>query len=129
MATTEQASFMLDRFEPSAPGELQVAGVWARVDRRDLTNAALILHTEQGVQRLEALRAEVRGIRRWRAVFAWDGDAAAIERAELQLGGNLVVALPAPSASRREFRRSQLVRRVEPDVAPAASRAPAPDGD
>ena len=62
----------------------------------------------------------------WRASFAWDGDPAAVESAELELGRRLVVELPRPRRRRRRTSDSVLGPST---AAAAAAAAPAPAGD
>lgn len=113
MAITDQISFTLLRFEWTPPDRLDVVGSWAGVDQGDLSQAALVLHGRSGTHRLEAVRGSFDSMRNWSAVFAWDGDPASIERAEVMLGRSLVVELPASNSkqTRRRFRRTSLTVR------------------
>lgn len=117
MATTDEATFSLERFESTAPSRLRVGGGWTGIDRRSLTEPALILHAQDGSERVDVVESIVGGLRHWVATFSWDGEPATIQRAQLELAGSLVVELPVPpsSAGRRRFGRTRIaVREVEP---------------
>ncbi len=128
MATTEQVSFTLLRFEWTPPDQLDVAGAWTGIDRSDLTDATLVLHGRGSMHRLEAIRGVSNNSRNWSAGFAWRGDPESIERAELVLGSSLVVELPASNSkqARRRFGRTQLPVRelAEQRSHPASDPAP-----
>ena len=128
MAATEQVSFTLLRFEWTPPDQLDVAGAWTGVDRSDLTDATLVLYGRGGLHRLEAVRGVSQSSRNWSAGFAWSGDPAAIERAELVLGDSLVVELPSSNSkqARRRFGRMQLPVRELGEQRAVAARDAAP---
>jgi DNA repair exonuclease SbcCD ATPase subunit len=119
--TAKHAAFVMEQFRVVAPGRLEVEGRWEGVHGVDLDRAVLML---QGAGRRD--RVEADAVRRtpntWRAVFAWDGEPAAIDRAQLEVGDRLLVEIRArPSARRRLGRAASPVLPLEP-------RARAEDG-
>lgn len=121
MTITDEASFGLERFESTGAGTLRVAGAWNGIGRRPLGEPTLILVGPQGSERMDALEGAPGNPRHWSATFPWGGDPATIQRAELELGGNLLIELPAPPSpvGHRRFGRTLIpVREVAPaDVA------------
>jgi hypothetical protein len=106
MAVREVA-FELECFE-WADDRLEVAGRWKGLGRRGLARPVLTVDTEAGRRkRLVALPGGQFGTaaESWRAAFDWPGDPAEITRAELEVGGNVVVDLPLPDRRRRRRRR------------------------
>jgi len=125
MAIAEQLSFTLVRFEWTPPDRLDVAGAWSGIERGDLSDVTIVLHCRGSMHRLEAVRGVFNNPRNWSVGFAWRGDPASVERAELVLGGSLVVELPSGSKQvRRRFGRTALaVRALEQQSVPAAGSA------
>jgi hypothetical protein len=126
VTTTDQAAFLLDRFQWTAPGRLHVEGAWTAIERNRLMDPVLVVGTDDGDRRLEAVQDVATNVRRWSAVFPWEADAGEIRRAELQLGAGPVVELPLPtvdSSQRRHGRTRLAVRGV------AHGGAPSPDGE
>jgi uncharacterized protein (DUF4415 family) len=69
-------------------------------------------------RRLQALPSgQPAGEQPWRAAFAWDGNGATVERAELELGRRLVVELPPPRRPRSRRRGGQTAALPTPAVA------------
>jgi hypothetical protein len=118
VASTDQVTFLLDRFEWTAPGRLRVAGAWSGVPRRDLEEPALIVHSGREVHRLQVIDGVLNRTRHWLATFPWEGDPAAIEGATLEVSGSFVVDLPVPQrgSGQRRFGRTRLaVREIGPE--------------
>src|SRR5690349_19861939 len=93
--------FDVERCAWTAPDRLEVAGRWFGVRGWRFVRPTLDLDGPDGRRRLLALLehkpwAPAEG-EPWIAAFAWEGDPADIERAELTVTPNLAVELPAPS--------------------------------
>jgi len=113
VASTDQVTFLLDRFEWTAPGQLRVAGAWNGVPRRDLEDPTLIVRSGSGVHRLQVIDGVVNRTRHWLATFPWGEDPASIEAATLEVSGSFVVELPVPQRGlgHRRFGRARLAVR------------------
>jgi chromosome segregation ATPase len=129
MSSVGELVFALERFEATDADRLEVVGRWQGLEGRRLGRPVLTVLTEGGRRRrltalpggqLTATGADAP----WRASFAWDGDPASVESAELELGRRLVVELPRP----RRRRRRSVDSGLRPSTAVAAD-APAPIGD
>jgi hypothetical protein len=123
MAFTDEVTFSLQRFELTLGGGLRVAGAWSGIERRLLGQPTLVLHGEQGSERVKAIDGMLGSLRQWSADFPWKGDPGAIQSAALELGGGLMVELPAPSTSggQRRFARTPIpLKEVEPAAGGAA---------
>ncbi|HEX4692005.1 MAG TPA: hypothetical protein VH276_15025 [Solirubrobacteraceae bacterium] len=129
MSSLGELVFALERFEATDADRLEVVGRWQGLEGRRLGRPVLTVLTEGGRRRrltalpggqLTATGSEAP----WRASFAWDGDPASVESAELELGRRLVVELPRPRRRRR--------RAIDPGLGPstagsaAAAAQPAP---
>jgi hypothetical protein len=115
MAQMAEVVFALERFEHADEDRLEVVGRWEGLEGRRMGRAVLTVVEAGGRRRrLNALPGGQLGSAQWRASFAWSGDVASVERAELELGRRLVVELPPPRRRRR--RPSQRTG----DAAPAA---------
>jgi hypothetical protein len=103
MAHVGDVVFALERFEWSAEDRLEVVGRWDGLQGRRMGRPALTVVESSGRRRrLHALPGgQLSGEQPWRASFAWDGNGATVERAELELGRRLVVELPPPRRPRR----------------------------
>src|SRR4051794_17437570 len=128
MSTTDQATFALDRFEWTAARRLEVAGRWwSGLEGQEQATPVLALRAGGRVHQLPPIPESVGGSlasgKRWHAVFAWDGEPAEIEGAELAIGSHLVIELPAPRSSRRRFGRLLLPVREVAGEEPAATAA------
>src|SRR5690242_17409797 len=102
MSTVREVGFELERFEWSGE-RLEVIGRWSGLRGRRLSRPVLILDAGGRRVRLNALPGgQLRaGIDEpWRAAFAWDGGEEDLSGAELEIGRNLVVELPAPRRRR-----------------------------
>ena len=100
MASVEDVSFELERFEWTADDTLEVVGKWngLRPGRR-LTRPALTIDSGGRTHRVTGT-AELQG-EDWHATFEWDGSRGDVAGAELELGRSLVVELPPPRRRRR----------------------------
>jgi hypothetical protein len=119
MATKEQASFRLVRFERTPPDRLMLVGAWDGVDKSTLARVTLALHTVNGTERLEPVGNGVVQVENWWAVFSWRGDPRSVKRIELELGSTHVVDLPTFDTGRSRRRPAPqwrlMVREVEPE--------------
>ena len=100
MASVEDVSFELERFEWTVDDTLEVVGKWngLRPGRR-LTRPALTIDSGGRTHRING-SAELQGDD-WHATFDWDGSRGDVAGAELELGRSLVVELPPPRRRRR----------------------------
>jgi hypothetical protein len=103
MAQAGEVVFALERFELTAADQLEVVGRWEGLGGRRMGRPVLtVVDTAGRRRRLNALPGgPASGEQPWRAAFAWEGDVATVERAELELGRRLVVELPPPRRRRR----------------------------
>ena len=122
MTFTDEVTFSLQRFELTLGGGLRVAGAWSGIERRLLGQPTLVLHGEQGSERVKVVDGMLGSLRQWSADFPWKGDPEAIQGAALELGGGLMVELPAPSPAggQRRFARTLIPLK---EVGPAAGGA------
>jgi hypothetical protein len=113
MAVTDP-SFVVERFGP-AGDRIEVAGHWHGLRGRRFVRPVLWLHRGDTRRRLVAVLDHKPWAADdgdpWLAAFAWDGGALDAERAELEVGRELVVQLPLPG-------------RKAPPSAPARARQP-----
>ena len=116
MASTDQVTFLLDRFEWTPPGQLRLAGAWNGVPRRELEDPILIVRSGRAVHRLQVIDGVLNRTRHWLATFPWEGDPASIEAAMLEVSGSFVVELPVPQrgTGHRRFGRTRLAAREIP---------------
>jgi hypothetical protein len=101
IAVTEPA-FMVERFEPDGQ-RLEVSGHWRGLRGRRFVRPVLWLyHGEDHRQRLVAVLDhkpwEAGEGDQWVAAFPWTGGKLDVERAELEVGRELVVELPVPGS-------------------------------
>jgi hypothetical protein len=114
----EPAVFLLERFAWDGPDRLRVSGCWEVGESPTTEPTTLVVRSGDATHRLAALpecSAQTRGDgRRWSAAFAWPDAPAAFERAELEIGGALIIDLPQARSKRlrRSHRRVQ-VRRAD----------------
>ena len=113
IAATEPA-FVVERFEP-AGDRLEVAGHWSGIRGRRFVRPVLWLHQGESRRRLVAVLdhkpwAVVDGDT-WLAAFPWDGEKLVVERAELEVGRELVVELPVPGGKAVAEPRPAVARR------------------
>ncbi|MEK6228128.1 MAG: hypothetical protein AABM31_02215 [Actinomycetota bacterium] len=111
-------TFEVDRFEWTADDRLELAGRWFGVRGRRFLRPTLEVEVDDGNRRLLALLEHkpwtaVDG-EEWVAAFAWQGDPIAAA-AELAVGSDLAVELPAPGTAARKGRKGP--------AKPAAGRA------
>jgi hypothetical protein len=96
-------SFEVERFEWTAGDRLEVAGRWFDVRGRRFLRPTLDVKIDGRSRRLLATLehkpwAADEG-EEWLAAFAWDGEAADIEAAQLTVGPDLAVELAPPAAA------------------------------
>ena len=98
------ARFTLESFDWRTPDRLELSGRFAGVRQRPSSAPVLVVVGATGAHRLPAVPGSLAGSAdeeaSWRAEFVWDGPPVPVEAAELQLGGDLVVSLPEPGATR-----------------------------
>jgi hypothetical protein len=123
---TRTATFELESFSWSGPDRLELTGRFTGLPAAPAAAPVLIVRGADATHRLPAvgdsLAVPPDEGSRWSAEFAWQQPPIPFDGAELDLGGELVVALPAPGARRSRFRHHIL------EVRGAAGR-PAADGD
>jgi chromosome segregation ATPase len=100
-----EPAFTLERFEQDGE-RLEVAGHWRGLRGRRFVRPVLWLYYAEGRQRLVAVLdhkpwAAGEGDQ-WVAAFPWDGGKLEAERAELEVGRELVVDLPVPGGKPRK---------------------------
>ena len=128
-ALTAAPTFELKRFAWGMPDRLEVAGTFGGLHDTPADGApVLIVKAGEVVHRLTAVPDSLNGPpqdgRVWQAQFAWQDPPVAFGAAELQLGADLVVELPEPSAKRRLVRARVLeVRTAGPGGADRAREA------
>jgi chromosome segregation ATPase len=98
-------AFVVERFA-AAGDRLEVAGHWRGLRGRRFVRPVLWLHNEESRRRLVAVLdhkpwAADEGAP-WLAAFPWDGGELVAERAELEVGRELVVDLPLPGGAAPE---------------------------
>jgi hypothetical protein len=125
------ATFELESFTWSGPDRLELAGRFTGLPDTPAAAPVLIVRGAEATHRLPAVGESVPARpdegARWSAEFAWQQAPIPFDGAELQLGGDLVVALPAPGGRRSRFRhRIFAVRRPGEDGAQAAPEPAAP---
>ena len=112
MAGTRELSFELERFEWVGDDRLEVSGRWQGLTGRRLARPVLTVEADGRRRRLTALpggQMPAKGSDEpWRATFAWSHGVTDIESAELEVGRNVIVELPAPR--RRKRRRDDGLR-------------------
>src|SRR4051794_27588384 len=117
----DPASFVMEQFRVAGDGGLEIQGTWNGVPGADLDQPVLVLHFDDRIADVDADR--VRGTaRKWYASFPWTGDAGAIRKALLHVGGRLRVDLGPHPTSRRRLGRTAL-----PAVAVMPLAAPMPE--
>src|SRR4051812_26867728 len=95
MPAARELTFQLERFEWIASDRLEPGGRWKGLCGGVIAPPVVAFGADGRRQRLRAMPGAQLD-ERWRAMFAWDGPAVDIERAELEVGRTLVVELPAP---------------------------------
>jgi hypothetical protein len=92
----------VERFAWGAPDRLEVSGWFTGLDDATTAPAILVVRGADGSHRLPAVSGSTAvtpaGGRHWRAAFAWQEPPTAFSSAELQLGADIVVALPQPGS-------------------------------
>jgi hypothetical protein len=102
--TATEPSFTVERFEPVGE-RLEVAGHWRGLRGRRFVRPVLWLHSGDSRRRLVAVldhkpwAADDGGV--WIAAFVWDGGKIVADRAELEVGSEMVVELPLPGARKK----------------------------
>lgn len=101
MAVSRDVGFALERFGWTSADRLELAGRWHGLRGRRLARPVLVLHGDGQRRRLVAILDEDVAAGpsedgEWAVAFPWTGDSFRVERAELDVGRNLVVELPPP---------------------------------
>jgi chromosome segregation ATPase len=113
--TATEPSFTVERFEPVGE-RLEVAGHWRGLRGRRFVRPVLWLHNGESRRRLVAVLDHkpwaVGEGDAWIAAFAWKGGGKIdAERAELELGTDLIVELPVPGSKRFDEPRPAQARK------------------
>jgi hypothetical protein len=107
-----RATFELERFAWGAPDRLQVSGRFTGLGDVPEGDPVLVVWGPEREHRLQALPDSVTGSLEdgssWSAEFAWQEPPVAFDVARLELGPEIVVELPEPSARRRWSRGQTL---------------------
>jgi chromosome segregation ATPase len=102
--TATEPSFTVERFEPVGD-RLEVAGHWQGLRGRRFVRPVLWLHNGESRRRVVAVLDHkpwsVGEGDLWIAAFAWSGGKLDADRAELEVGSDLVVDLPVPGARKK----------------------------
>jgi hypothetical protein len=118
LATSEVASFTLERFAWDAPDRLEVSGWFSGLDAAPSGEPTLIAYCGDEAHRLEAVSDSSSGPPkdglRWRAIFAWQEVPVPFDAAVLELGADTRFELPGPSEP-----QVPVAERVAPEAAPA----------
>src|SRR5438270_6915105 len=121
----ERVSFELERFDAGAEERLELSGRWFGVRGRRFMRPTLTLFTDEGAFRALAdlehkpWAPEEGG--HWEAAFPWDRAAQVLE-AELAVGPDVTIALPAPGTSRSGSRARAKGASSGPDAVPKGPR-------
>jgi hypothetical protein len=127
------AIFELERFEWTAPDRLELTGVWTGLRARRFIRPTLVLETDAGRRRLLALLEHkpwsADDGAGWIAAFAWTGEPAEVESAQLNVASGIDIELPPPRRATgnrppRRFRH----RAVSRDASRDDAAEPAPSG-
>jgi hypothetical protein len=125
------AIFELERFEWTAPDRLELTGVWTGLRARRFIRPTLVLETDAGRRRLLALLEHkpwsADDGADWIAAFAWTGEPAEVESAQLNVASGIDIELPPPRRATgnrppRRFRHRSVSRDASRDD--AAESAP-----
>jgi hypothetical protein len=112
--TAVEPAFVTERFE-LAGDRLEISGQWSGLRGRRLMRPVLWLHHGEGRRRLVAVLDHkpwaVDDDDPWLAAFPWPGGPLEAERAELEVGRELVVELPVPGAEAADAPRPARARR------------------
>jgi chromosome segregation ATPase len=124
--TAAEPSFTVERFEPVGE-RLEVTGHWQGVRGRRFVRPVLWLHAGESRRRLIAVLDHKPWAAgdgdAWVAAFAWGGGKVEADRAELEVGSDLVVELPVPGGKavaeprRAHPRRPSELERVREQLA------------
>ncbi|MEA2273876.1 MAG: binding protein-like family [Solirubrobacteraceae bacterium] len=131
------AIFEVERFEWAAPDRLELTGVWTGLRARRFIRPTLVLETDAGRRRLLAVLEHkpwsADDGADWIAAFAWTGEPAEVESAQLNVASGIDIELPPPRRATgkrpaRRFRHRAVSRDASRQDAaePAASRVVAP---
>ena len=127
-----RATFDLERFAWGAPDRLQVSGRFTGLGDVPQGDAVLVVRGPERAHRLKAVPDSVSGSledgSQWSAEFAWQEPPVAFDAATLELGPEIVVELPEPSARRRWGRGQTLEVRNASDETSAEGTAGRPEG-
>jgi hypothetical protein len=123
-------TFALERFGWEAPDRLELCGTFAQLRDVPLETPVLVVRGAERAHRLPAVSdgaaAPPEQGRPWRAEFAWQEAPEAFDGAQLELGPDLLIELPAPGASSEprilDVRRTSPVAEPAPEPASGANR-------
>jgi hypothetical protein len=131
-SATPRATFELERFTWEAPDRLQVSGRFTGLGEVPPDAPVLVACGPERTHRLQALPESLSGSLEdgnpWSAEFAWQEPPVAFDAATLELGPEIVVELPQPSAKRRWVRGQTLEVRSTGNAASAERTPEQPDG-
>ena len=122
--TPDPTSFVLERFDWTAPDRMELAGTFSGLPTSGAGAAVLVVESGDGALRLPAVEATGDGDGGWSAAFAWLQPPVAFDVARLELDDGLAVELPAPE---RAVKGS--THPVVSDAARQAVAGPATDVD
>src|SRR5918996_527283 len=109
-----QVTFQVDRFAWLEGGRLEVVGRWFGIRGRRFLRPTLDVDVDGDPRRMLALLEHKPWAaddgEEWIAAFAWAGEPVALDGAELAVGSDLAVELPAPSGAPRAKRRPRATR-------------------
>jgi hypothetical protein len=121
-------TFELARFVWEAPDRLEVSGRFIGLPYVPADDPVLVVDGVDGTHRLPVVSDSFSGPpkddRRWNAAFAWQEAPVAFKDAKLEFGGDIVVELPEPAASRMRSRRRTLAVTMEGGQKQADGRRP-----
>jgi hypothetical protein len=106
-----RVTFEVERFAWLEGGRLEVVGRWFGIRGRRFLRPTLDVDVDGEPRRMLALLEHKPWAaddgEKWIAAFEWTGEPVALEAAELAVGSDLAVELPAPSGAPRPKRRAR----------------------
>lgn len=121
----------IERFEWVTPDRIEIVGYWTGLRGRRFVRPTLVLKGEGAPRRLLALLEHkpwsAHEGEEWTAAFAWKGEVAKFEAAELNVGSGIDLELPSPRmrpGKPRRFRQRVVARDASRDAeTPVTQRA------